>query len=130
LGVLFGYGMAKGLVYLFGRAFLFEITTLVLTPFALVCAVVVGVIVTVAAALYPALRAGRVSPVEAMRSRSGGARTSSRPLALLAPILGLALTGVGVPWIYYLAKNLSADLDGLVYASGIAGIVAAFLGVS
>ena len=132
LGLLFGYGMAKGLVYLFGKAFLFEITTLVLTPFALVSAVVVGIVVTAAAALYPALRAGRVSPVEAMRSRSagtGGAR-SSRGLSRFAPVFGLVLAGVGVPWIYYLAKNLSAGLGGLVYASGIAGIVAAFLGVS
>ncbi len=131
LGVLFGYGMAKGLVYLFGRAFLFEITTLVLTPFALVSAVVVGIAVTLVAALYPALRAGGVSPVEAMRSGgAAGGRRSSSSSSRLAPVLGLGLAGVGVPWIYYLAKNLSADLDGLVYASGIAGIVAAFLGVS
>lgn len=128
IGVLFGYGMAKGLVYLFGRAFLFEITELILSPFALVSAVVVGIAVTVVAALYPALRAGRVSPVEAMRSRSagGGRRKSS----VAGPVLGLVLTGVGVPWIYYLARNLSAELDGLVYASGIAAIVLAFLGVS
>jgi putative ABC transport system permease protein len=128
LGVLFGYGMAKGLVYLFGRAFLFEITTLILSPFALVSAVCVGMVVTIVAALYPALRAGRVSPVEAMRSRSAGG--GRRRASVLGPALGLVLTGVGVPWIYYLAKNLSADLDGLVYASGIAGVVAAFLGVS
>ncbi|WP_323127039.1 ABC transporter permease [Rubrobacter tropicus] len=128
LGVLFGYGMAKGLVYLFGRAFLFEITTLILSPFALVSAVCVGVAVTVVAALLPALRAGRVSPVEAMRSRAGGG--GRRRASRLAPVIGLALAGVGVPWIYYLARNLSADLDGLVYASGIAGVIAAFLGVS
>ena len=127
LGVLFGYGMAKGLVYLFGRAFLFEISTLILSPFALVSAVCVGMVVTVAAALYPALRAGSVSPVEAMRSRSGGGR---RKASVLGPVLGLILTGVGVPWIYYLARNLSANLDGLVYASGIAGVISAFLGVS
>ncbi len=128
LGVLFGYGMAKGLVYLFGRAFLFEITTLVLSPFALVSAVVVGIVVTVVAALYPALRAGRVSPVEAMRSRSsGGGRRSA---SVLGPVLGLVLLAVGIPWIYFLARNLSASLDGLVYASGIAGVIGAFLGVS
>jgi putative ABC transport system permease protein len=132
LGVLFGYGMAKGLVYLFGRAFLFEITELVLAPFALVSAIVVGVAVTALAALYPALRAGRVSPVEAMRARSGttGGTRRSRVLSRLAPPFGLLLVGVGALWIYYLAKNLSANLDGLVYASGIAGVVGAFLGVS
>ena len=128
LGVLFGYGMAKGLVYLFGKAFLFEISTLILSPFALVSAIFVGVAVTVVAALLPALRAGRVSPVEAMRSRAGGG--GRRKASLLAPVLGLVLAGVGVPWIYYLAKNLSANLEGLVYASGIAGVIATFLGVS
>jgi len=133
LGVIFGYGMAKGLVYLFGRAFLFEITTLILSPFALVSAIVVGIAVTVVAALYPAMKAGRVSPVEAMRARSAGATNESAPSrggARLAPVLGLVLTGAGVPWIYYLAKNLSANLGGLVYASGIMAIIAAFLGIS
>ena len=133
LGVLFGYGMARGLVYLFGRAFLFEITDLVLSPFALVSAIVVGIVVTVVAALYPAMKAGRVSPVEAMRARSAGAAAEtghSRGPSLLAPVLGLALAGAGIPWIYYLARNLSSSLDGLIYASGIAAIIAAFLGIS
>ncbi|MBD0253496.1 MAG: ABC transporter permease [Rubrobacter sp.] len=133
LGVLFGYGMARGLVYLFGKAFLFEITDLALSPFALVSAVVVGIAVTVVAALYPALNAGRVSPVEAMRARSGGVAGEGRRssvFSVLGPVLGLLLAGAGVPWIYYLAKNLSSSLEGLVYASGIVAIIAAFLGVS
>jgi putative ABC transport system permease protein len=131
LGVLFGYGMARGLVYLFGRAFLFEITDLVLSPFALVSALLVGVAVTVLAALYPALRAGRVSPVEAMRARTEAADTGlGRPAAAAGPVLGLALLGVAVPYVYYLASNLSANLGGLIYASGIAAVIAAFLGVS
>jgi len=133
LGVLFGYGMAKGLVYLFGKAFLFEITSLILSPFALVSAVVVGIAVTVVAALYPATKAGRVSPVEAMRARSGeaaGEKRRSRGLTVFGPILGLLLAGAGVPWIYYLAKNLSANLEGFIYASGIVAIIAAFLGIS
>ena len=130
LGVLFGYGMARGLVYLFGKAFLFEITTLNLSPFALVSAVIVGIFVTVLAALYPALRAGRVSPVEAMRAHSTGGARRPRAASWLLPILGLVLVGLGAPWIFYLAKNLSNNLDGLVYASGIAGVVGTFLGIS
>jgi putative ABC transport system permease protein len=130
LGVLFGYGMARGLVYLFGRAYLFEITSLVLSPFALVSAIVVGIAVTVIAALYPAMKAGRVSPVEAMRARSAGATAETRVVSLLGPVFGFALAGAGIPWIYYLAKNLSANLGGLVYASGIVAIIAAFLGIS
>nr|MBA2441072.1 ABC transporter permease [Rubrobacter sp.] len=127
-GVLLGYGMALALVRLFGQAFRFEITGLSFTPFALASAVAVGLVVTVAAALLPALRAGRVSPVEAMRSAPGGG-DRGRP-SRRAPLLGLLLVGLGAPWIYYLAVNLSTDLDGLVYASGIAGVLATFLGVS
>ena len=133
LGVLFGYGMAKGLVYLFGKAFLFKITTLILSPFALVSAIVVGIAVTVVAALYPAMKAGRVSPVASMRARSGettGEGKRSRGLSTFGPVLGLLLAGAGVPWIYYLAKNLSANLEGFIYASGIVAIIAAFLGIS
>ncbi len=128
-GVLFGYGMARALVYLFGQAFAFEITELYLSPFALVAAIVVGVLVTALAALYPAWRAGRVSPVEAMRSRAEG-NGPGRRWARYAPLFGLALVGVCAPWIYYLARNLSTNLDGLVYASGIAGVIGTFLGVS
>ena len=131
LGVLFGYGMAKGLVYLFGKAFLFKITSLILSPFALVSAIVVGIVVTVVAALYPAIKAGRVSPVAAMRARTGGTEgRRSRGLTIFGPILGLLLAGAGVPWIYYLARNLSANLEGFIYASGIVAIIAAFLGIS
>jgi putative ABC transport system permease protein len=67
-----------------------------------------------------------------MRARSGstGEGRRSRILSVLAPLFGLLLLGVGAPWIYYLAKNFSANLDGLVYASGIAGVIGAFLGVS
>ncbi|AHY46017.1 MacB-like periplasmic core domain [Rubrobacter radiotolerans] len=133
LGLLFGYGMARGLVLLFGQAFTFRIEEVAITPFALVSAVVVGTVVTTLAALYPALRAGRVSPVEAMRSRSGsagGAPQRSRAASKLLPLLGLALAvGCGW-WIFYLARNLAGSLDGLVIASGIAGVIGAFLGVS
>ncbi|MCA1737366.1 MAG: ABC transporter permease [Actinobacteria bacterium] len=132
LGVLFGYGMARGLVYLFGKAYRFEISSLYLSPFALVSAIIVGIIVTVLAALYPALRAGRVSPVEAMRARAGAATGRSkerRPWFL--SFAGLLLVAVGAPWTYYLAKNLStASLGASSYASGIAGVVGTFLGIS
>lgn len=130
-GLLLGYGMAWGLVYLFGRAFTFEITTLSVSPFALVSALAVGVAVTALAALYPALRAGRVSPVEAMRSRGEAApRERRRRAARLVPGLGLLLAASCGAWTYHLARNLSSSLDGAVFASGIAAVIGAFLGVS
>lgn len=128
-GVLLGYGMARGLVFLFGKAFTYEISDLDLSLFALVAAVVVGVVVTVLAALYPAIRAGRISPVEAMRAGGTSSGRSSRR-RMLPLVLGILLVGAGAPWTYYLASNLSTSLDGLVYASGIAGVIATFLGVS
>ena len=132
VGVLLGYGMARGLVYLFGKAFLFQVTTLSFSPFALVAAIVVGIFITALAALYPALRAGRVSPVEAMRARAAGqpAGGGKSKLSWLSPVVGVALVGIGAPWVYHLAKNLSTNLQGLVYASGIAGVIGTFLGVS
>lgn len=130
VGVLFGYGIAKGLVYLFGQAFTFQITRLYISPFAVVSATVVGILVTALAALYPALRAGRVSPVEAMRARAGAPGQRSRLLSRYAPVIGALLVAVCALWIYHLASNLSASLDGLVYASGIAGVIGTFLGVS
>ena len=132
VGVLLGYAMARGLVYLFGKAFLFQVTSLSFSPFALVAAIVVGVVITALAALYPALRAGRVSPVEAMRARTADqpADGRKRNLSWLSPVVGVVLVGVGAPWVYHLAKNLSTNLQGLVYASGIAGVIGTFLGVS
>jgi putative ABC transport system permease protein len=130
-GVLFGYGIAKALVYLFGQAFTFQITQLYISPFALVSAIAVGILVTALAALYPALRAGRVSPVEAMRARTGAAPgRRSRLISRSGPVFGVLLIAVCAPWIYYLASNLSTSLDGLVYASGIASVIGTFLGVS
>ncbi|MGI9049997.1 MAG: ABC transporter permease [Rubrobacteraceae bacterium] len=132
VGVLLGYGMARGLVYLFGKAFLFRVTSLSFSSFALVAAIVVGIFITALAALYPALRAGGVSPVEAMRARAAGQPVDGRKrtLSWLSPVIGVALVGIGAPWVYHLAKNLSTNLQGLVYASGIAGVIGTFLGVS
>jgi putative ABC transport system permease protein len=130
LGVLFGYGMAKALVHLFSNAYRFEITSLSLSSFALISAVVVGILVTVLAALYPALRAGRVSPVEAMQAR-GEPGKRKRGNMLQLSLVGLLLIAVGAPWTYYLAKNLStAPLGASAYASGIGGVVGTFFGIS
>jgi putative ABC transport system permease protein len=127
LGLALGYGMARGLIYLFGRSFGFTVTELVITPTTLVSALVVGVLITTLAALYPALRAGRVSPVEAMRQAE---QNRSGRVVRWGWIPGLVLVAIGAPWTYYLARNLSSQLEGLVYLSGLAGVIGTFLGVS
>lgn len=93
LGVVGGLGIAgllKGLFDSFG--FALPAGGLVVTTASVLTALVVGVVVTAAAGLFPALRASRVSPLAAMRETTTHASTTSkRRLAA-----GLALTAVGV----------------------------------
>ncbi len=71
LGLLAGYGLAALLVAVVNpvlRLFLrMEITSLVVTPQNVVAAVVLGLGATLVGGLWPALTAGRVTPLEALR---------------------------------------------------------------
>lgn len=99
LGILVGVGVAYGLQGLFA-AIGAEIPTegLVLLPRTLVVGIVIGVLVTVVAALAPAIRASRIPPMAALRddvalpARSLRLRAISGSVLLLA---GLALMTVG-----------------------------------
>lgn len=131
LGLPLGYGMAVGLVTLFGGSFGLGAAALTPSPYAVLAALAVGVLVTALAALYPALRAGRVSPVEAMRAR--GSRSSTRRgrrASRLLPLFGLVLVFAGGAWSYELARSVSFSTGGLQYATGISGVVLTFLGFS
>lgn len=96
-------GLALGLAVALGIRALFKAvgvhvpsTGLVLEPRTVVVSVAVGMVVTIAAALPPALRATRVSPVEALRE-SAAPSSSVRPspatiaLAIVCVIAGVAL---------------------------------------
>ncbi|HSW43008.1 MAG TPA: FtsX-like permease family protein, partial [Patescibacteria group bacterium] len=91
LGLLAGIGLAAGAVALLagtGTA----LAELTLPPGALALGAVLGFIVTAAAAVEPALRAGRISPVEALRLRlDQGAvlRARLRWLLLVFGVVGL-----------------------------------------
>jgi putative ABC transport system permease protein len=93
LGLVGGLGMAYLLKAAFGAAGL-ELTTgaLVFAPRTVVAAYLVGVIVTVAAAYFPARRAARVPPVAALRDDVG---MRSRPLHVRG-IVGAIVTVLGV----------------------------------
>jgi len=105
LGLFAGLGIAQGLVALF-KAIDIALPTNSpeLLPRTVMWAFTVGLIVTLVAALVPAIRASRISPIEAMRESSA---EDSR-VGLKAKIfgIGLPLAGVGL-----LAWGLWGSLD-------------------
>ena len=138
LGLALGVGLAIGLRELFG-VFGFDIPagTLVVLPRTVVAALLIGVLLTMAAAFFPARRAGAVAPVAALRddavlpTRSLHRRTvvgstvtilgaaalalgllGAVPNSIVAAILGIALVFVG-------AALLSAVIGG--FAMGVLG---------
>jgi putative ABC transport system permease protein len=66
-GLVVGLGLALGLLRLIGRLFDLDIPGLVIDPGAVITAVIVGLVITIISALVPAIRAGRLAPVEAMK---------------------------------------------------------------
>lgn len=99
-GIVAGVLVAVGLLELF-KATGNELPAagVQLLPRTVIVALLVGVIVTLVAALVPAWRASRVSPVEAMRdSQAEDVRISTmgRILGLGLPVVGLALLAWGL----------------------------------
>lgn len=90
-GMVLGLALASGLVRLMARVAGAARVPLAITPGALAAGLTVGVLATLAGALVPAIRAGRISPVEAIRgSLQPKARTSR------AWIFGVAAAATGL----------------------------------
>lgn len=98
LGTIAGFGLAK-LIFVVMKAFDFGLPEgeLALPATGLVYAILVGTVVTILSALVPAIRAGRIPPVQAMRAgltSSEGSlvvRTVAGVVALLAGLGGIFL---------------------------------------
>jgi putative ABC transport system permease protein len=86
LGLGLGIALAAGLIALM-RTVGLPVGTLHVTPSAAITAIVVGLGVTVASALWPARRAGRIPPIQAVL---GGRSPRTRP-SLRRGLIGLAL---------------------------------------
>jgi putative ABC transport system permease protein len=120
IGVALGVIVARGLTKLMDAVgFTLPSTSLQLEPRTIWLSILVGTVVTVAAALVPARRATKVLPVEALREATPG---SGRPSKLRGAI-GVVIGGLG----------LTAVITGLYNGGGgklvMAGIVAAIVGV-
>ncbi|MEV7196800.1 FtsX-like permease family protein [Streptomyces sp. NPDC093510] len=123
LGVGAGIGLAVGLMKLMSGIGM-ELSTGDLTvgwttP---VVGMVLGIVVTVLAAYLPARRAGKVSPMAALRD--AGTPADGRASALRA-VIGLVLTGGGV-FALYAASQADKAKDGSLFLGG--GVVLTLIG--
>ncbi|WP_086726566.1 ABC transporter permease [Streptomyces carpinensis] len=93
-GLAGGIGVAAGLQALFPAiGFPFPDTSLVVRPLSMALPPVVGVIVCLASALVPAVRAGRTAPLAALRETAVDSSGASRTRAVAGTCLGaLAIT--------------------------------------
>jgi putative ABC transport system permease protein len=89
---------------------------------AVVASYSVGLLVTLVAALVPAVRASRIAPVAAMRSAS----TAERPLTVLS-LAGAVLAGTGAAAV---GTALLRDLGDSRLAVLLGGVLAVFVGVA
>lgn len=123
LGVGAGVGIAIGLMKLMSMAGMNlstdDLTIKAATP---VIGLVLGVVVTVLAAYLPARRAGKVSPMAALRD--AGTPADGRA-GLVRGLIGLVLTGAG-GYALYLAATADKASDGSMVLG--AGVVLSLLG--
>ncbi|MFZ9541161.1 MAG: ABC transporter permease [Ilumatobacteraceae bacterium] len=100
LGIVAGMGVAKGIVAIFNAAgAAFPSASLIVSTRTIIASTIVGVGVTVSAAIVPALRASRIPPVAAMRPELGfNALQKNKRLVVgsITTAIGLILFSVGV----------------------------------
>jgi putative ABC transport system permease protein len=117
LGVAAGVGVAVGLMKLMNAAGMDlstrDLTIKTTTP---VVGLVLGVVVTVLAAYLPARRAGKVSPMAALRD--AGTPADGRA-GWIRAVIGLVLTGAGAASLYAAATADKATEGSLVLGLGI-----------
>ncbi|HEX8497544.1 MAG TPA: FtsX-like permease family protein [Actinomycetales bacterium] len=122
LGLAAGVALAAGLQALIAT-FGLEITGgLPVQTRTVVVSLTIGLVVTLASAVLPALRAGRIAPVAAMRDDVAMPERSLR----LRTVLGAALVAVGAAAMIAAAVQLDGSQAGIVLGVGAA---AAFFGL-
>ncbi len=127
LGIAFGIGIAAILYVLFDKVLHAGIPShsVVLGPTPILAGLAIGLVATVAAALIPALRATRTSPLAALRDQPT-ARVTSRARRIVRLVVALLITGVGVVLTSVGSGHPDPRTGTFIL---IAGGVVAFLGV-
>ncbi|WP_405094043.1 ABC transporter permease [Micromonospora sp. NBC_01392] len=123
LGLAAGIGVGALLAYLFGKlAGGLTLAGLGVPPAAVIGAFAVGLLITVVAALLPALRAARIPPIAAMQDVA----TPDRPLTKVT-VGGAVVTTVGAVLLFL---GLSGNAGGNTLATILGGVLFAFIGVA
>ncbi|MFI8104135.1 ABC transporter permease [Streptomyces sp. NPDC086023] len=117
LGVGAGVGLAIGLMKLMGQMGMNlstdDLTVLWTTP---AVGMFLGIVVTVVAAYVPARRAGKVSPMAALRDAG---TPMDRKAGVVRAVLGLLLTGAGAAALYLTATADAAGKGSLWLGLGV-----------
>ncbi|MGP3686576.1 FtsX-like permease family protein [Streptomyces sp. IBSNAI002] len=125
LGVAAGVGLAVGLMALMGQMGMQlstdDLTVAWTTP---VVGIVLGIVVTVVSAFVPARRAGKVSPMAALReSGTPGDKKAGR----IRAVLGLVLTAVGGGSLYLAGAADKAAAGSLWLGLGVVFTLVGFI---
>ncbi|MFD7028089.1 ABC transporter permease [Streptomyces sp. NPDC059917] len=117
LGVGAGVGLAVGLMKLMGQMGMHlstdDLTVLWTTP---VLGILLGVVVTVVSAYLPARRAGKVSPMAALRDAG---TPGDRKAGVVRAVIGLVLTGTGGAALFAAAGAAKATTGSLWLGLGV-----------
>ncbi|MGY0005515.1 ABC transporter permease [Micromonospora sp. I033] len=123
LGLAAGIGVGALLAYLFGKlAGGLTLAGLGVPPAAVIGAFAVGLVITVVAALLPALRASRIPPIAAMQDVA----TPDRPLTKVT-VGGSVVTAIGAGLLFL---GLGGHAGGNTLATILGGVLFAFIGVA
>ncbi len=98
IGVGFGMVLARGLIWMLGAVVSTSVNTLAVPLDGLIQSLAVGGFVTVGSALWPALQASRISPLEALRAQG----KSSARIKHTLWFAGLALMFIAWSALYYI----------------------------
>jgi putative ABC transport system permease protein len=127
IGLFAGLGLAAGLNALF-KALNADLPTqgLVFAPRTVIVSLLIGVLVTLFAGLFPAIRATRVPPIAAVRE---GAEIPRSRFSKIAPYLSVGLILLGVLLLAYsLFKDNVDTAPRLIAMAG--GVILLFFGVA